>query len=798
MPFRVDARTVLQLGSELISSDAIAFYELIKNAFDAGSKRVEIRVVTRLPYDVYTELKVDIEEYLKHKGPRTLRLAKDLENKLRDALLENLNSAAPDWQDFKAEVSDAESLTELMSLVDESNFIEIKDMGEGMSLKDLDRIYLTIGTRARLKEKERQREVSAASDTASGEKLRPILGEKGVGRLSAMRLGNKLFVQTSKEGEHRWNILSIDWSLFSPESDKLVQEIEIVPYHGEPKSDSEKSGTTIRISALSSEWSKEKLQDIARDEFSKLNDPFIPSARYPIILKYNKEPISIPTFSRILFDQAHATLEAKFTPIGEPRLVGKINYRLENREKTFELSGAHLLTSAGEVPIAVLRSLGPFSMRMYWYNRRILTAVEGIGTLKQVRDLVAQWAGGLMVFRDGFRVNPYGQPDDDWLDLDRIALGSPGYKVNRRQIIGKVDITSSLNPRLVDQTNREGLRDSNEKRALVKLLQHVVIDEFKSFLDAIDNEVKAREPVSFDDFEERVEAEERQVQATLKLLLQRFPEVRKEPRIVSGIQSAVRNIRQTMTEAKQLAESYQEGRTQTLHLAGLGLMVEIVAHELNRATAHALSTLADAESGRLSGGPEEVFETLESQLKTLQKRLRILDPLSTSGRQTKENFDVVDWVKEILRYHAGQFERHGIRPRLEVIPSRTHKTLRIKAVKGMIVQILENLISNSVYWIKQEKKLNRKFSPQITITVDVADKEIRFTDNGPGIPPERKEEIFRPFFTTKPAGAGKGLGLFISKEIAEYNGCDLYLSPQPTTRTTNLNTFILTLEGSVQ
>ena len=49
MTFKVAARTILQLGSELISSDSIAFYELIKNGFDAGSSRVEIEFLIRIP-----------------------------------------------------------------------------------------------------------------------------------------------------------------------------------------------------------------------------------------------------------------------------------------------------------------------------------------------------------------------------------------------------------------------------------------------------------------------------------------------------------------------------------------------------------------------------------------------------------------------------------------------------------------------------------------------------------------------------------------------------------------------------
>ena len=56
MSFRVSARTIIQLGAELISSDAVALLELIKNAFDAGSQRVTIEVVVRIPYPIVQDL----------------------------------------------------------------------------------------------------------------------------------------------------------------------------------------------------------------------------------------------------------------------------------------------------------------------------------------------------------------------------------------------------------------------------------------------------------------------------------------------------------------------------------------------------------------------------------------------------------------------------------------------------------------------------------------------------------------------------------------------------------------------
>ena len=56
MSFRVMARTLLHLGAQLISSDAVALFELVKNSFDAGSSQVKIEVVVRIPHQIRLEL----------------------------------------------------------------------------------------------------------------------------------------------------------------------------------------------------------------------------------------------------------------------------------------------------------------------------------------------------------------------------------------------------------------------------------------------------------------------------------------------------------------------------------------------------------------------------------------------------------------------------------------------------------------------------------------------------------------------------------------------------------------------
>jgi signal transduction histidine kinase len=778
------ARTILQLGEELISSDAVAFYELIKNSFDAKSRRVDIDVICRIPHELYVQHRDIIAAEIR------LTVGKKVDasslRSWKDAVLADIDQSAPRVKDLKAAVDAAADWQELAGHVDAANCIEIVDTGTGMSADDLDDVYLTVGTRNRRK----QREEAEANGIAAS---RPILGEKGLGRLSTMRLGQCLRVETTVSGEPMWNVLEIDWGRFSHDSDELIEDVEVKPTSGASKADVAKHGTRILITGLASGWSEERLKEIAANEFSKLQDPFQPRSDYRISLRFNDTPVTIPAMDTLLFEHAHAVVEAEFTVSGgEPRLAGRVDYKQHKRQKTFELAGAQLLSITGSLKPTALLSLGPFKVILYWFNRQLLTAVEGIGDRRAVQRLQSRWAGGLMVFRDGFRVHPYGNPDDDWIDLDRKALASAGYKVNRRQIIGKVTISSAANPRLVDQTNREGLRDCAEKHVLIELLRHVLETQFRAFLNAVDKEVRARIPVSFDDLEERVGVEEQLIRRSMQELMQKHPEIKQDTRLIAMVEESTQRLREVMTQAKELAAGYDKGHNEMVYLAGLGLMVEILAHELNRSTHHTLVTLAAAERSKLPKDVAGTFATLESQLKTLQKRLRILDPLSTPGRQRKEEFELVSWVEEILRSHEAQFKRHRIVLELETRPVKGAE-LRVKMVKGMMVQILENLLSNSVYWLKQERKLRPAMSLRISVAVDTKARTVSVTDNGPGVSPEDKEYIFQPFVTTKPPGEGKGLGLYISREIANYHGATLHLSDEETARPGRLNTFVLSL-----
>ncbi|NWJ47094.1 MAG: sensor histidine kinase [Chloroflexi bacterium] len=807
MPFQVAARTLLHLGAELISSDGVALFELVKNAFDAGSKRVTIDVTVRIPHSI-------LLNFIEYSRSQDISVESDSGavtsiEAFKQTALATIDMTVPNIQEFRQTILEAETWPDLLRVLTESNSIVVSDTGEGMSLQTLNDVYLTIGTRSRrlLRDK--------GHNNSSG---RPLLGEKGIGRLSAMRLGTQLHVESTQADESKWNVLDIDWSVFSHDSDALLSEFKIEPHLGASKRDTSVSGTIIRISWLTSAWSKDRLETLAIQEFSKLTDPFTETTIFPIQLRFNQEPVIIPRFKNLLLENAHAIVKAQFIQQsnGEMRLSGSVRYR--ERQQYFALEGAHLISvvlnplekprvkksldltnnllpSEGMERMRLLKSLGPFNLEIYWYNRRILTALEGIGDRNTVANLVREWGGGIMVFRDGFRVLPYGDLRDDWLDLDRRAFSSSGYKVNRAQLIGRLNITSVLNSELIDQSNREGLRDSEEKFVLISLLKYVIQMELRAFLDKTDKELSAREPVLIEELEKRVEDEDRQLRINLDKLAGRVPEIKREGSLFNEIRTSSSHLREIMQEVQVIASEYEQGRRQLLNLAGIGLSVEVLAHELNRATEHALLTLANVREGSSPNSQDALIRTLEVQLKTLQKRLQILDQLSTAGRQRKEKFDLINVIRDIFESKQIPFANEQITPILELEPSSKINKFMINAVKGMMMQILDNLITNSIYWLRQQRMLDPTFKAEIKVTVDATAKELRVTDNGPGILPGLKERIFEAFVSTKPPGQGKGLGLFIAREIAKYHGEDVFLAEKTTEPDGTYNTFVLTLGG---
>lgn len=791
--FKVTARTVLELGSELISSDPIAFYELIKNGIDAGSKTgVTIKFDIVLARRDFEEVKAEVlktlnvDELTEVDDPWVL-------DDLKDWIARKLITEAEDlWVEANSLIEAAKSFEDValaLQTIDCLNSITVSDSGSGMSLEELTSIFLVIGTSSR------KTEIDAA--IAGGKSHSPFLGEKGIGRLSAMRLGDTLSVRTSKSNDTHYNLIDIDWSAFDDPT-KMIQEIIIEPVRGSKKKNPEVSGTEIVIRRLNADWAEKRVERLAIDDFSLLVDPLAKGKGQRIAVFWNGKRINIRRLENSFLSHANAVVRGHYRKTDNgPELELRIELNNigfdHHKEISIETATADVLYGAlvgpktkrrrmnkRDVNYTALDTVGPFDFELFWFNRAILRKHKSTGEYDALRNLLDQWMG-VRLYRDTFRVYPYGSEDDDWLDLDKQALRAKGYALNRIQLIGQVEIGRFSNPCLIDQTNREGLRQSPEEAILKETVQFAV-ERLRDEMNRITREQKdAKEPFITD--ETRTADLEKRMKATIRSIGKVVPEEHREA--VQELELMREEFSRYAAEARERVADMEKDADQMLAMAGIGLMVEVVAHELTRSAEDALDILNGLKRKSV---PEEIRQRLEglrASMNSISKRLRILDPLSVTGRQRKERFKLNELVQEILDAHEVQFSRHEI----DLCVFLPDKPVEVSAVKGMVVQVLENLISNSLYWMDIEKQRKMSFKPALTIAVEDNPPRVRFSDNGPGISKQYKDRVFDLFFSLKDKSRRRGLGLFIAKEAAEHNGGTLILDGEVTNSEGRFTTF---------
>lgn len=787
--FKICARTVLELGAELISSDVIAFYELIKNAFDAGSP---------IGAEIRFEICMRRNDYLAHRQQVENAII-DLVS-LKQQIGHTLDNSAPadSLARFKQSIESAQSYAALIQALDNAyateNRIVVSDEGSGMSYDDLTRNYLVIGTASRKKAID---EALTRSGHAKGRP--PFLGEKGIGRLSAMRLGDTLTVETARKEDKLLNILQIDWSAFT-NVDTMLEDIEVAPFLGGVKPEDEWCGTRLVMGRLTADWTKERVRHIADYDFARLTDPFSSNKQRPrIAVFWNGERIPVATMDPNLLDQAHASITGRYyfddgTPMLEcvftafnlgfehPKEVERCRYALP------DLHGSISGTSV-EIPLLALTSLGEFSFEAYWFNRRRLSAIDSIGDQETVRKLQRKWAG-ILLYRDGFRVLPYGDDEDDWLALDRKAFAQTSYLLNKTQFVGRVNISRLGNPALVDQTNREGLRVCSEQQAFIGLLQLTIQSQLGGFLRDVQKRYKGQ-PLDMGEAKPDITELEKRTKSALSRIRKTAPEASE---VIEELQHLFFEIKEYFERAQNRITEVENENRQMVQMAGVGLLVEVVAHELARSTENALSALEALKGHHIPEKINGLVEALRAEMKAVNKRVRVLDPLSISGRQRREVFDLVSLIVDVLSGHSAQFKRHNISLKL----NKPNNPVRVRAVKGMMVQIIENLVSNSIYWLDLRKEREHGFKPLITISISANPLSVTYEDNGTGIAKENRDKVFRAFFSLREIKKRRGLGLFIARECAEYENGTLTLDEHVNPETGRLHRFVLELPNQAE
>ena len=327
--------------------------------------------------------------------------------------------------------------------------VVVEDDGDGMTLTTVLGAWFEPGTVAKRGRK-------------SSDRGRVYQGAKGIGRFAAARLAGLLFMETVARGEAEGTVALVDWGVFDEDSylDTVTVDYEVRPIGDLGH------GTRLTLETLRKTWDEEAYESL-HSRLSRLISPFDDVSDFEI-------EMDVP---------AHPELSG---PVEPPGVVLKPIYSLEGRvSKRGRFTGSFRhggevvrefkkvqLGGEGKRPLS-----GPFQVEIRAWDRD-RESLEPIArrydlTITEVRRVLNNYSG-VSIYRDGFRVYPYGQKGNDWLGLDNRSRQNPSMHLANNQVIAAVRISREANPELRDRSTREGMVLNDEHKALETWFKEVL------------------------------------------------------------------------------------------------------------------------------------------------------------------------------------------------------------------------------------------------------------------------------------------------------------------------------------
>jgi signal transduction histidine kinase len=615
--------------------------------------------------------------------------------------------------------ADASSVSiEFHGITGADGWIVIKDDGHGMDLDALLRHWMQPAGTSKVNPRSRV-----------SKRGRRVLGEKGVGRFAADKLARSLELVSKCAGERNEIFAQFDWDQFDTD-DRLLSEIKN-RWETRAPVEIQKQGTILRMRGLRSAWNERMFRRLCT-RLSRLRSPFAGHDGFTITIQCDDFPQYSGELRSDILDRAPYRVDAVFD--GDQSIELNLN-----GSKSVE----HLWNGHGDL------RCGPVRVRIFAFDLET-EAVARIGPRMEVRAWLREWTG-VSVFRDGFRVWPYGEPHDDWLRLDQRRVNNPVVKLSNNQVIGFVEITRDANPGLADQTNREGLIQSRAFEDLRRLISFVI-----QLLEA--ERQRRRHPT----VKARSGGNAKQTNdASMGVVGDLEKLAQSAPRPLSNeLKRVVARLRQEgATEALQsrlVVEGYSE-------LAAVGQAAIGLTRSLNpmfEQLAARIGAVRSSVRGRADKGATSALAELEVAAKALADRISMLKPVE-EGSHRRRAMDVPVELDSFRELTGPMIAAQGVRFTADVPRGGV---LRVEMRPESFHRILHILTNNSLEWLRKTA------SPEIKVQANVrADRcEIVFSDNGPGISSELADRVFDPLFSGREGG--RGMGLTIARNIVEAHG----------------------------
>lgn len=802
--FEVGAKAARLIGRENISDSDGALMELIKNAYDADASCVYVLFDMPFPY---IPSEIDAEKILKI-------LTKDDQKKIFDFYIQDKNGKY-----LKKDNLSEDKVQELWKLFTEYNTIVVIDNGNGMTLSDVRTKWMYIGTS--------DKEVHIESP-----KGRIKTGAKGIGRFALDKLSFNSRMLTSNQ-ENSLVDWQIDWEQF--ENSKLLTQVtaileeknnsyeEVVKEllkkqngYGFDRENEWETGTAIILHPVREEWTY-RMFDKINTNLKSINplgaaDPFKVLVRNQYFPEYNFETadvaIDVTDYDykiEIQFDgnkiittsltRNEVNIYKKDVTFKDYSKKESLNsfwnrpyfqrekYRKEDFEGTVKFI-ENALELVKDDP-AKIRNVGPFKAELYFVKSKNSTSeiIKKI-KVKKRRELLKKFSG-IKLYRDQFKVRPYGDEDNDWLELAKRQAESPGgvgsdsgsWRVLSYQLIGQVIIGRRENPALYDMANREGLTQNDEYHILVNLLQnsiHIFESDRQNFYREYAKWYREVEKTFGMDANIRADVQNK-YNNTKSSILEKGDRKKKQSEKKYTDAEYENTIYKLMREKKEMLNASQILQL----LSSNGLILSTFFHEFKAiqsqffSRAEQLKVRLEYMESHNTFHPVTLYDPMIiiNKMEETDKMLNLWLQVAMDGIEKEnllmEKIALDEEINNIMHQWSGLLESKDINYRIQIDDSKEYL---YEFSKADLYIIFNNFLLNSAYFLEKEHNPQRK----ILISL-LSEKEhyfLRLWNNGPKLAEEYAtvpDRIFELGISSKKEGTG--IGLWIMKETVErYNG----------------------------
>ncbi len=617
-----------------------------------------------------------------------------------------------------------------------SREIVVKDDGLGMDLEVIKNVWLQPGV-SRKKQQVSNRELTPKY------KRMPI-GEKGVGRLGAHKLGKRIEVYSKKEGANPIHF-SIDWRKIEEANDFdsldaiLVEELERKPHDIYSE-----TGTLIKISDLKEEYKKD-FSSCASD-LLQIISPFSPKENFDIkIYDKNNELFGTSLKERVADIKDKCLYQFKivvnkglieeFTYQFRPwKSIEKVPSRTitlsQNRKLLQKIIKAQKLESTLDLDEQKQHGddVGEiiFEGFIYDFDQILLRNEFSSQEKKDIKDYMKK-SGGIRVYRDAMRIYNYGDQGFDILDLDLKRVNRPAGKISSNQIAGLVQLKQGESAGLIEKTNREGFIHNEAFEQLKKYLEALIqlISELRQ-----DDKAKITaiylNKVSKADIGQKIKA--------LKLIVDR----------TEGLDEAKKT--KIKKEFDNCAKEIDHLKTVLITASNTGLNLTYIVHELDKVITHLENQIAKRQDwNKVAKACAYLKVTLDAYKKTIR-----LDKKSS-----RHSLDKI--VDQAISNFNFRFESHSID-----VDKNIEEGLSVTCKEGLIIGVLNNLFDNAIYWlktygIKDKKIIIKAYQEKGFLYLVVA-------DNGKGFNISFNSAL-QAFVSGRSEESTLGIGLHLAEQV---------------------------------